>query len=220
MTALNKRQGVKINAALSMIYHHGYDAQTVVGWAREYQQQGYPMAKSYERALNEFIAGQPELGGAIVRINRLIHASDDATVDQYESAINQYIENGDGSAIETLGPVIARDSVELARRNGELADGSITPEAVQSALGIGMADHIVQAAKPEPQSFAFKPQEQAPPLGEDRYASGALTQGSIVAHAAVAGNGAQMGGQPYSSRQARMDAASGGGVGGPSLPLV
>jgi hypothetical protein len=226
---MTKRQGVQINALLSMIYSQGYEAQHVVDWARNYQREGYPMAKSYERAINEFIGGQPELGKAMQRMSALIQASDDTSIDKYEAALAQYIEHGDGSGIEALAPMMARDSVELARRNGELPDGAITAANVEAALGVPMAGQFVQAAasetasapapvaapaqqgrsaplvsrdKPAPQRFAFRPQAQQPQQ-EDPF-----------------NNGAQVGGQPYCPGQARMDATFSQASLGPSRTIL
>jgi hypothetical protein len=222
---MTKRQGVKINAALSMIYSEGYEAQTVVDWARGYQRQGYPMAKSYERALNEFIGGQPKMQAQLVRINRLLEASDDASIDKYESALAQYVETGDGSAIEALAPMIARDGVELARRNGDLQDGAVTAASIEAALGFPMAEQYVQAAASEAGSAPTSaPAPAAPPAQQGRSAplvrpnapapqrqqfafrsqqNQAQQQGQQVD---PYNNGAQVSAQPYCPGQARMNA--------------
>lgn len=136
MAGLTNRQRVKVNAALSLIYAEGYDAQTVHNWASEYKGQGYPPAKAFERALNEFVAGQPEVGAAIGKITRLIHASDDATVAKYDQALNEYIATGNDAAISALGPMMAQDSVALSVRSGELADGTMSAEAVGDCVGL------------------------------------------------------------------------------------
>lgn len=154
---MNQRRRVTINAALSMIYAEGYDAQAVIGWAKEYQRKGYDQRRSYEQALNEFIAGQPDLGPAIVKFGRLIQASDEQTVAQYDHALSTYIQTGDNSAMEALAPMIARDSVALAVKNGEL-QGGVTPENVQAALGFEMEGAHIQAA-----TQATAPAQQAQP---------------------------------------------------------
>lgn len=146
MSGLTQKQRVKVNAALSMIYDRGYDAQTVVTWAKGYERKGYDTRRAYEHALNEFIGGQPDLAGPIGKINRLIEASDVATVSKYAVALSKYIESGDDTAIAALGPMIARDSVALAIKHGELDANEITAESVQAATGFAMADDIVTAA--------------------------------------------------------------------------
>lgn len=211
MRGLTKRQGVQINALLSLIYGHGYDAQTVVNWARDLQKQGYPMAKSYERAFNEFIGGQPELGKGMQRISELMKASDDASIAKYEAALNTYIQTGDGSAIDALGPMIARDSVALAQRNGELRDGAITDANVAAALGFSMAPQFVQAAAQEAgPAPAPAAQQGAAPLVRSNQAAPQFAFRSHGIAQAPAGldtnNPTQPGGTPYSSRQANMNA--------------
>jgi hypothetical protein len=164
---LSQRQRVKINAALAIIHDRGYDASTVTGWAREYHNgQGYPLAKAYERALNEFCGGQPKLAPTLTKITRLVQASDEATVGKYDQALTTYINTGDGSQIEALGSMIAQDSVALAVRSGEI-QGGVTAENVEAALGIPMnAAHIPQQAPANLAKGAqAKPQEaqqQAP----------------------------------------------------------
>jgi len=150
MPGLNQRQRVKINAALSLIYAHGYDAQSVVTWAREYQRKGMDLRASYQQALNEFIVGQPDLAPTITKVNRLIEHSDVPTVAKYEQAINAYIETGDDTAIDALGPMIAADSVALAQQLGEIT-GGVSAENVEAALGFAMAEnHVQAAAQPAP----------------------------------------------------------------------
>ena len=159
---LNQRQRVKINAALSMIYAGGYDAQTVITWAKEYRSKGYDQRRAYEQALNEFAAGQPEIAPAMVKFTRLIQASDEQSVAQYDHALSTYIQTGDNSGMEALGPMIARDSVALAVRSGEL-QGGVTPENVEAALGFAMDDGHVQAAV---KATTPAPAQQAQPQPE------------------------------------------------------
>ena len=143
MNGLTQRQRVKVNAALSIIHDHGYNASAVSAWAREYRdKQGYPTAKAYERALNEFIGGQPGLADSLVKVTRLVQASDDATVASYDKALTTYIQTGDDSGITALADTIAQDSVALAVRHGEIK-GGVTAENVEAALGLAMADQHV-----------------------------------------------------------------------------
>lgn len=150
MHGLNQRQRVKINAALSLIYSQGYDAQTVVSWARAYNKNGYEMRSSYQQALNDFVSGQPDLAPTLGKITRLIEHSDVPTVAKYEQALSAYIESGDDRALNELGPVIAADSVALARQHGELT-GDVSADNVEAALGLALADgHVQAAAQPAP----------------------------------------------------------------------
>lgn len=158
--ALTTKQRVKVNAALSMIHTQGYDAQTVVRWAKEYERTGYDTRRAYEQALNEFAAGQPDIGNSIGKIARLVEASSVRTVAQYDEALSAFIATGDSTAIDALAPMIAADSVALAVQNGELPQGSLTAEGVEAALGFAMDDATITAAAPQqpaqaPQAFAF-----------------------------------------------------------------
>lgn len=167
---LSIKQRVKVNAALSMIYAQGYDAQTVVTWAADYMGMGHGPARAYQMALNEFAAGQPDLGDSLGKITRLVEASDVATVAQYDVALTEFINTGDDSALVALGPMIARDSVALAVKNGGLPEGALTGEAIESALGFAMADAVVtQATTPVGSQEAAPAAPQARP--EDAYSS-------------------------------------------------
>lgn len=167
---LSIKQRVKVNAALSLIYSQGYDAQTVVTWAREYVGMGHTDARAYQMALNEFAAGQPDIGNSLGKITRLVEASDVATVAKYDAALSEYISTGDDSALVALGPMIAQDSVALAVKNGELPEGALTGEAIESALGFAMADAVVtQATTPAASQEAAPGAPQGRP--EDVYSS-------------------------------------------------
>ncbi|WP_374577318.1 hypothetical protein [Phenylobacterium sp.] len=167
---LSIKQRVKVNAALSMIYAQGYDAQTVVTWAKDYEGMGHSPARAYQMALNEFAAGQPDLGVSLGKITRLVEASDVATVAKYDVALSEFISTGDDSALVALGPMIAQDSVALAVKNRELPEGALTGEAIEAAIGFAMADDVVtQAATPAAQQNASPEAPQARP--EDAYSS-------------------------------------------------
>ncbi|MBL8553260.1 MAG: hypothetical protein JNL41_03200 [Phenylobacterium sp.] len=141
---------MKVNAALSTIYAQGYDAQTVVSWARDYEAAGHPPRLAYQRALNDFIAGQPAFADSLGKITRLVDASDPQTVAKYDTALSAYIATGDDSEIAALGPMIARDSVVVAQKNGELPNGDITAASTEQALGFAMADQHITASGPQP----------------------------------------------------------------------
>lgn len=216
--ALTAKQGVKINAALSMIYARGYDAQTVVNWARTYQRSGHDIRRSYEKALSDFVGGQPDLGPVLGKVTRLVEASDDTTVARYGAAIQAYIETGDDSAIAALGPMIARDSVALAVKNGELEDGAVTAESVEAAIGFAMEDTFV-AAGAEPEA---PPPEQAtatqatPPIPPDPSPVAQKPNQPRAGEAQVSPYGA--GGRV--ANQARMNATPDTGALGPTRTLL
>lgn len=173
MTGLTQKQRVKVNAALSMIYDQGYDAQTVVGWAREHERNGRDARSAYQLALNEFVGGQPGLAGPMGKVTRLIDASDANTVAQYDQALSAYIATGDDAPLAALAPMIARDSVALAVKNGELAAGDVNAANVEAATGFSMADeYIAAASQPDavaptapPREVAFKHNNQPTEVG-------------------------------------------------------
>lgn len=164
---LTTKQRVKVNAALSLIYAQGYDAETVINWAKEYAANGYDARRAYERALNDFGNSQPDAMAGLSKVTRLVEASDAATVAKYDVALSAYIATGDGSQLTALAPMIAQDSVALAVKNGELKDGSLTGDSIEAALGFPMGEvSLAQAiAAPAPEAppaapaatFAFKP---------------------------------------------------------------
>lgn len=159
---LTNRQKVKVNAALSAIYAEGYDAQAVVNWARDYMSAGMAPATAYQHAINEFARAQPAaLHNQLVKMNRLIEASDDQTLARYDDAFSTYIASGDTSKLTALAPMVAQDAVALAARNGEIPHGAVTAEAVEAALGVRMGDDVINAAQPAPERFNFSAPAQA-----------------------------------------------------------
>jgi hypothetical protein len=146
MKALTAKQRVKVNAALSMIHSHGLNAQAVSERARMFITMGHDPRSSFEEALNEFADRNPSLAPALGSITRLVEHSSPNTVAQYDQALSHYIATGDETAIDALGPMIAADSVALAKHEGKLTDGSITAANVEAALGLSVAPEAVQAA--------------------------------------------------------------------------
>lgn len=170
---LSIKQRVKVNAALAMIHANGYDAQAVVNWAREYERSGHDARRAFETALNEFAAGQPAMGNQLGKITRLVEASSVATVAAYDQALSAYIATGDSSGIDALAPMIAADSVALAVRNGELADGGITEATLEAALGFPM--EVPQAAPAVPAAADQTASQVSPYSGAQ--AGGRVAQG-------------------------------------------
>jgi hypothetical protein len=219
---LTIKQRVKVNAALSLIHANGYDAQTVVAWAKEYERTGYDPRRAFERALNDFGDSQPEVMAGMTKVTRLVEASDVATVAKYDGALSAYIATGDGSQLTALVPMMARDSVALAVKNGELADGSLSGASIEAALGFPMGEvSLAQAmdptasqaapAAPAAEPATAAPQAPAPAAARQSFAfaSGDKTASQV---------------SPFSAGrvadQARWDAAPNMGQAGPARGLL
>lgn len=119
--SLTRRQKATYNAALCIIHDSGYDANSVTSQAQAIMATGIPASRAYERALNSFVDRTPGMLSPLQTVTRLIEATDDRTVAQYNVALSQYIETGDASAVEALAGVIAQDVTSLAASNGEAA---------------------------------------------------------------------------------------------------
>ncbi|WP_109354615.1 hypothetical protein [Sphingorhabdus sp. EL138] len=169
MTALSNKQRIKVNAALAIIHGHGFNANIIGKEARVIMGTGHPAPTAYAMALNNFAQKQPGVGGSIDKVTRLIEASDDATVAQYDQALNQYIQTGDDSGISALQDMIVADSMALAIRNGEGTEDTLAGLTIDDALAVShdeMQDMAEPAPNPEPapvpnQSFAFNAPGQA-----------------------------------------------------------
>lgn len=161
MTVLTNRQRVTVNAALASIHGAGYDPNAVSHAARVNIAQGLPAAVAYGRALDGFFATLPaEDRGAIERITRLVHHSDDATVAQYDAAINSYnASDGDETALAALYPMMARDGVALALKNGEITQAEIDDgTGVAAALGYEpMPEQVAALQSPAPEAAPAAP---------------------------------------------------------------
>lgn len=137
MTALSVRDRTKFNAALAIIHYAGYNANALTQAARINMAKGWDAARSYKAVLEDFAKQNPALTPQMKQVIRIVEASNDATVAKYDTAVSEYIATGDSSAIDALAPTFARDSIDLARRNGELSPDMVgTPEALGIALGV------------------------------------------------------------------------------------
>ena len=161
MTALTNKQRVKVNAALAIIHGHGFGANIIGNEARILMGTGHPAPTAYSMALNSFAEKQPGVGGSIAKVTRLIEASDDATVAQYDQALSLYIQTGDDSAISALQDMIVADSAALALRNGEATEDALTGLTIDTALGVSH-EEMQELPTPAPtsapapnQRFAF-----------------------------------------------------------------
>jgi hypothetical protein len=174
---LTTRQRTKVNAALCLIHDNGHDAKPVIKLANELAKE-VDTRTAYELALNEFLANVPTLAPIISKIIKLVDASDDGTVDQYDAALSQYVTTGDDSTLNSLAPMIAEDSLALAVRDGEITQDEADSGDLSKALGFEPGPAMVEAiaaradqseeGPPEPSQPAWQPKAQAdrPQLGE------------------------------------------------------
>ena len=146
MTALTNKQRVQVNAALAIIHGTGHNASAVTAAAKAFHAQGHTPQKGFELALSDFVQAQPSLAREISNTVRLIAASDDATIGLYDHAITQYNQHGDDSALTALQPTIARDSVALAIRHGEITAADVANGGLETALGYAPSQSMIDAA--------------------------------------------------------------------------
>jgi hypothetical protein len=150
MPALNDRQKVKINAALAAIHGAGHDASAVTAYAKQLQSTGQDPRSAFERAINRFIIAKPAMASEIGKITRLIEASDAATVGQYSAALDQFIQTGDKTGLQAMAPTMARDSIALALKHGEISVGDDLAASLETALGYEATPNMVAAYSTEP----------------------------------------------------------------------
>lgn len=132
---LNARQRTKINAALCLIHDNGYNASAVIGMANRLTQEGKDPRSAYEAALNTFLSTEPAMLPTVSKVLKLVDASDDKTVDQYDAALSAYVSTGDDTELNTLAPIIAQDSIALALRDGEITEEEAASGDIAKALG-------------------------------------------------------------------------------------
>ncbi len=185
MTALTPKQRTAINATLALIHDAGHNATAISQQAKAAAAKGVPLKQAYDRAVEGFMAATPDMAGPISKVARLVMASDDATVAQYSRALDSYNATGDATALNALAPTIARDSIALAIKHGELTPGATGADALTAALGSEASPAMVDAlnapelavsapeAAPQaaPQTFQFKP-GAAPANGAAGYGTG------------------------------------------------
>jgi hypothetical protein len=146
MSNLTHRQRVKVNAALAIIHGNGHDASAVSRQAKASALNGLSLQQGYEAALNSFIQSNPAMGNEIARTIAVIGASDDATVNSYHHALTEYNATGSIVAMSAMLPTMARDSVALAIRNGEITAADVANGGVETALGFTPSDAMIAAA--------------------------------------------------------------------------
>lgn len=165
------RQLTTFDAVLTCISTAGYDPNVAITAADADIAAGVPLLTAYSRALNSYVSTlPPETQGAIGRIARLVSNSDDATIAQYDAAIMAYNASGgtDESAIEALYPMLARDGIALALRDGEITQAEIdSGEGIAAALGYEpRPDQISALQSPAPEAapaVTEAPQQFRPP---------------------------------------------------------
>ncbi len=168
MTALTPRQRTAINATLALVHSAGHNATAISQQATAAAAKGVPLKQAYDRAFEGFMAATPDLAGPITKVARLVMASDDATVAQYGRALDTYNATGDETALNALAPTIARDSIALAIRHGELSPGATGADALTAALGSETSPTMVEAlnapapTESAPQAISGAPQAAAP----------------------------------------------------------
>jgi hypothetical protein len=141
---LTTRQRTKVNAALCLIHDNGHDASAIIKVAKAMTKE-VGTRKAYELALNDFIRTQPDLHPAIAKMHKLVDASNDATVDQYDTALSEYVSTGDDSSLNALAPTIAEDSLALAVRDGEITQEEADSGEVAKALGFEPGPALIEA---------------------------------------------------------------------------
>lgn len=150
------KQLTTFDAVLTCISAAGYDPNVAIAAADADVAAGVPILTAYSHALNSYVSTLPaETQGAIEKIAKLVAASDDVTIAQYDAAISAYndSEGTDETAIEALFPMMAQDGLALALRDGEITQAEIDRgEGIVAALGYTpMPEQIaaLQSATPE-----------------------------------------------------------------------
>jgi hypothetical protein len=132
---LTARQRTKINAALCLLHDNGHSAKGVIRVANELVEGGVDTRTAYEMALNNYMPLAADLAPVVSKIFRLVEASDDRTVDQYDSALSEYVSSGDDSSLNALAPIIAEDGLALALREGDITAEEAASGDIAKALG-------------------------------------------------------------------------------------
>jgi len=177
---LTARQRTKINAALCLLHDNGHNASAVIGVANRLIQDGKDPRSAYEAALNTFLSTEPAMLPAVSKVLKLVDASDDKTVDQYDAALSTYVSTGDDTEINALAPTIAADSIALALRDGEITEEEAASGDIEKALGFEPGPALQEAvaamgeqqteqqpqAQQDQQQWRHPEQPAAPQLGD------------------------------------------------------
>lgn len=176
---LTARQRTKINAALCLLHDNGHDASAVIGMANRLVQDGKDPRSAYEAALNTFLSTEPAMLPTVSKVLKLVDASDDKTVDQYDAALSEYVSTGDDTNLNALAPMIAEDSIALALRDGEITEEEAASGDIAKALGFepgpalqeavaAMGEQQTEQQPQAPQEQQWRPrlEEAQPQLGD------------------------------------------------------
>ena len=117
--SVTRRQQAKFSAALCLIHDSGHDAAAVQREAKAIIAIGTPANQALDRALAKFVARVPSAAAPLQRIGRLIDAADERAVASYNVALASYLDTGDDSDLRSIAPVIARDMIAQAARDGD-----------------------------------------------------------------------------------------------------
>lgn len=178
---LTARQRTKINAALCLIHDLGHKASDVINLANQHIRGGTDPRTAYERSLNTFLGNAPDLMPVVSKVLRLVDASDDKTVDQYDAALDSYIATGDDSSINALAPTIAEDSLALAVREGELTQEEADSGDLAKALGFEPGPALQEAVNPDQPTGeqASVPQQQPAQAWQQQSQQGGNAPGAL-----------------------------------------
>ena len=157
------RQRTKINAALCLIHDNGYDASPVIKLANELMKD-VDTRTAYQLALNDFLSNVPDLAPVVSKVLNLVDASDDTTVDQYDTALSEYVTSGDDSTLKALAPMIAEDSLALALQKGDITPEEAANGDMAKALGFEPGPALQEAVA----ARAEKSSNQQPESGQEQ----------------------------------------------------
>lgn len=132
---MTPKQRAQVNAALVIIHDSGNSAPNVTKAAQALIAQGHPATVAYSKVLTEFATAFPTLGATMSKVTRLIQASAPESVAQYDKALSEYIKTGSDISMRALAPMIARDSMALAVKHGEMTEADAAMGDYSAALG-------------------------------------------------------------------------------------
>jgi hypothetical protein len=119
---MTPKQRAQVNAALVIIHDSGNNAQNVTKAAQALIAKGHPATVAYSTVLTDFATAFPTLGATMSKVTRLIQASAPESVAQYDKALSEYIKTGSSVSLNALAPMVARDSIALAIKHGEMTE--------------------------------------------------------------------------------------------------
>ncbi|MDE2442573.1 MAG: hypothetical protein KGP14_16275, partial [Betaproteobacteria bacterium] len=152
------------NAALCLLHDNGHDAKAVIQLANQLVQDGNDTRSAYEMALNAYLSHDPAMLPTVAKVMKLVDASDDGTVDQYDAALSTYVSTGKDTELAALAPMIAQDSLALAVRDGEITPEEAASGDIGKALGFEPGPALQEAAASIGQVSADQPGQQPEPV--------------------------------------------------------